>query len=313
MVPRRRCRGGGAEAVVPRRCLRSTCCALEARRRDLRAPHVELSLHGGGGAVESLQHRLPIAREAVHRCAKCTVESFRLLATPSCLQHVHSMPTARLARLQRGHMYARSTATARGLPARPRCASRRLCCSCCAGRSAARRRATGRAQSVITEAQGRTGHRGVGTLVALPLLRCNERGWVCFRESGPRMRFRRARQIQTRASRRSTRASHRLDSPVAARPAAVTRGLPASHPCWHHRPARLYHPRCQQTSLRPGQSLRCSATTGGRRHAYARSRLRREGRWWWTGREMARARARDRHPMMNDHCFGKHVATSAWD
>jgi len=36
--------------------------ALEARRRDLRAPHVELSLHGGGGAVESLQHRLPIAR-----------------------------------------------------------------------------------------------------------------------------------------------------------------------------------------------------------------------------------------------------------
>ena len=141
------------------------------------------------------------------------------------------------------------------------------------------------------EAQGRMRHRGAGTLVALPLLRCNERGWVCFRESGPHMRFRRARQIQTRASRRSTRASHRLDPPVAARPAAVTRGLPASHPCWHHRPARLYHPRCQQKSLRPGRSLRCSATTGGRRHAYARSRLRRAGRWWWTGREMARARA----------------------
>ena len=107
------------------------------------------------------------------------------------------------------------------------------------------------------------------------------------------MQFRRARQIQTRASRRSTRASHRLDPPVAARPAAVTRGLPVSHPCWHHRPptARLYHLRCQR-SLRPGRSLRCSATTGGRRHAYARSRLRRAGRWWWTGRERAPARAK---------------------
>ena len=165
MPRRRRCRGGGAEAVPPVDMLR----ALEARRRDLRAPHVELSLHGGGGAVESLQHRLPIAREAVHRCASArsspsTSACLRHLAVYStctaCPQHAHSMPTARLARLQRDHMYARSTATARGLPARPRCASRRPCCSCCAGRSAARRRATGRAQSVITEAQGAHGAQG---------------------------------------------------------------------------------------------------------------------------------------------------------